>query len=87
LASVQSVNAQAHENHLRGQFSLEKGELKKSIAYFQKAIQEDPNYAPAYAGLANAYISQGETMVWRGRPPPLECFSSSESGCQQRITA
>jgi len=30
--------------------------LAKAIDYFQQAIQRDPNYAPAYAGLANAYV-------------------------------
>lgn len=30
--------------------------LLKSIAYFQQAIERDPDYAPAYAGLANSYV-------------------------------
>ena len=39
------------------QLTLEKDELTKSIVYFQRAIQQDPNYALANAGLGNAYIS------------------------------
>jgi len=31
--------------------------VKKSIQYFEKAIATDPNFALAYAGLANSYIS------------------------------
>jgi TolB-like protein/DNA-binding winged helix-turn-helix (wHTH) protein/Flp pilus assembly protein TadD len=30
--------------------------LRKSIDYFQRAIQGDPTYAPPYAGLANSYL-------------------------------
>ena len=85
LARVQSVNAQAHENYLRGQFSLEKGELKKSIAYFQKAIQEDPNYAPAHAGLANAYISQGQPWFGEGDLRPKDVFPQAEAAASNAL--
>ena len=30
---------------------------EKAIEYFEKAVELDPNYAPAYAGLANAHTS------------------------------
>jgi len=30
--------------------------FQKAIEYFQKAIEIDPNYAPAYAGMADSYI-------------------------------
>jgi TolB-like protein/DNA-binding winged helix-turn-helix (wHTH) protein len=30
--------------------------LTRSIDYFQRAIHRDPNYAPAYAGLAEGYV-------------------------------
>lgn len=29
--------------------------IQQAIVYFQQAIAKDPNYAPAYAGLANSY--------------------------------
>jgi len=29
--------------------------LKKSIEYFAHAVKQDPDYAPAWAGLADAY--------------------------------
>src|SRR5260370_16292349 len=58
LASVQPVNAEAHEAYLRGRYlwstHTEEG-LNRSIAYFQQAIAIDPNYAQAYAGLAASY--------------------------------
>ena len=37
--------------------------VKKSIQYLEKAITIDPNFALAYAGLANSYVS----LTW-GRP-------------------
>ena len=35
-------------------------ELETAIGYFKRAIEKDPNYAPAYAGLADAYIALGQ---------------------------
>jgi eukaryotic-like serine/threonine-protein kinase len=32
-----------------------------SLAYFQKAIELDPNFARAYSGIGSVYASQGET--------------------------
>ena len=49
----------AHEDYLKGRYywnrRTETG-LRKGIEYFQKAIDQDPNYAQAYAGLADSYI-------------------------------
>ena len=42
----------------RGRLFLEKRKPEKAIAEFQQAINLDPNYALAYAGLADAYIWQ-----------------------------
>jgi TolB-like protein/DNA-binding winged helix-turn-helix (wHTH) protein/tetratricopeptide (TPR) repeat protein len=49
----------AYEAYLKGRFFWNKRReepLRKSIEYFQQAIQHDPRYAPAYSGLADAYI-------------------------------
>jgi TolB-like protein/DNA-binding winged helix-turn-helix (wHTH) protein len=35
-------------------------ELETAIGYFKRAIEKDPDYAPAYAGLADAYIALGQ---------------------------
>jgi serine/threonine protein kinase/Tfp pilus assembly protein PilF len=58
LAKSRSVNPQAHEAYLAGRFYWNKGTaegLSKSIEYFEQAIVADPDYALAYAGLADAY--------------------------------
>jgi serine/threonine protein kinase/TolB-like protein/Tfp pilus assembly protein PilF len=58
LASVRPVNPDAHEAYLKARYywnlRTEEG-LKKSIQYFQQAIEKDPGYALAYAGLADSY--------------------------------
>jgi len=52
-------NAEAYQLYLNGRFHWNRrtGEaLKKSIEYFNRATEKDPNYALAYAGLADAYV-------------------------------
>jgi TolB-like protein/Flp pilus assembly protein TadD len=58
IATRPTENAQAHQLYLKGRFFWNKrtgNDLRKSIDYFQQAIAADPNYALAYAGLADAY--------------------------------
>ncbi|MFY9610461.1 MAG: protein kinase [Blastocatellia bacterium] len=54
-----TTNADAYQSYLRGRFHWNKRtgvELKKAIDQFQQAIDRDPNYALAYAGLADCYM-------------------------------
>jgi TolB-like protein/DNA-binding winged helix-turn-helix (wHTH) protein/Tfp pilus assembly protein PilF len=58
LASAPRSNAQAHEAYLQGQqaWNLRSREgSRRGIEEFQRAVEIDPNYAAAYAGLARAY--------------------------------
>jgi len=59
LAQARPVDPQAYEFYLKGRYFWNKRtdtSAQKGIEYFQQAIQKDPNYALAYAGLADAYI-------------------------------
>jgi serine/threonine-protein kinase len=51
-------NIQAYGLYLKGRHAWNKRTqegVAEGIAYFEQAIAEDPNYAPAYAGLADCY--------------------------------
>ncbi|HEX9254579.1 MAG TPA: protein kinase, partial [Candidatus Angelobacter sp.] len=53
-----SVNPEAYEAYLKGRYCWNKRtgqDIQKAIRYFEQAVAIDPNYAPAYAGLADAY--------------------------------
>ncbi len=49
----------AYDFYLRGRGYLQRyqqaGQIEAAITVFQRALQEDPTYAPAFAGLAQAY--------------------------------
>ncbi|PYU55912.1 MAG: hypothetical protein DMG55_25995 [Acidobacteria bacterium] len=53
--NVQAVNIEAYENYLRANYYFDNFDLQKSIDYYRQAIKLDPNYAPAYAHMAEAY--------------------------------
>ena len=60
LESVSSVDPQAYEAFLKGRYLWNKRTvetLQKSIECFEKAIQIDPSYAAAHAGLADSYLT------------------------------
>jgi TolB-like protein/DNA-binding winged helix-turn-helix (wHTH) protein/Tfp pilus assembly protein PilF len=58
LAARPSVDPLAYEAYLRGRIlwdTMSKKGLEGSIGLFERSIALDPGYAPAYAGLADAY--------------------------------
>ncbi|HUU15503.1 MAG TPA: tetratricopeptide repeat protein, partial [Terriglobia bacterium] len=84
LARARPVNPEAHEAYLKGRFywnkRTEEG-LKKSIDYFQQAIEKDPNYAVAYAGLADSYSVLAEGK-WS---PPEECYPKARAAALKAL--
>jgi len=57
-SSPKPVNSEAYEAYLKGRYFLQKRDdsFFRTGDYFQQAIQLDPGYAPAYAGLAQYYV-------------------------------
>jgi hypothetical protein len=56
------VNPEAHDAYLKGRYFINRPSdenLKKAIAQFEEAISLDPNFAPAYSGLSDAYVWAG----------------------------
>lgn len=61
-------SAEAYQAYLKGRYFWNKRteeDLKKSVVFFQQALDLDPIYAPAYAGLADSYLLLG---VYGGLP-------------------
>jgi serine/threonine-protein kinase len=59
LARSRPVNPGAHEAYLKGRYywnQRNQEDLVKGLEYFEKAVELDPTYALAYAGVADSYI-------------------------------
>jgi TolB-like protein len=60
LAGARAMNPAVNEAYFRGRYFLNrrtKENLDRALADFQQAIELDPTFAPAYAGLSEVYFS------------------------------
>ena len=84
MASTRVVDSAAQEAYLKGRYRwnqrTEAG-LRAGIKYFQKAIDLDPNYPQAYAGLADCYIMMAN---W-GFMPPAEAYPNAEVAARKAL--
>jgi TolB-like protein/Tfp pilus assembly protein PilF len=73
LTKRQTDDAEAYRLYLKGRHHwsrwTEDG-FYKAIEYFQQAVEKDPGYALAYAGLADSYVLLG----WNSYLPPKDAF-------------
>jgi tetratricopeptide (TPR) repeat protein len=76
--SPKPVNAEAYEAYLKGRYFMQKRDESALRAkdYFERAIQLDPGYAPAYAGLSDFYVL---TL------PPKEALPKAKEYAQQAL--
>lgn len=77
------VNSQAYLDYLKGRFFWNERSadaLHRSVSYFQKAIEEDPRYARAYAGLADSYLVLGG-----GYLPPHQTYQKGATAAMDAL--
>ena len=80
------VAREAIDNYLQGRyFSNRRTEkdMRQAISSFESAIDADPNYAPAYAGLADCYNQLGTAMI--GVMPSLEARRTAETAARRSL--
>lgn len=83
LTKRYTENAEAYQLYLKGRFFVGKRtltQLRKGIEFYQQAIEVDPNYALAYAGLAQAYRALSLYDV-----PPRETFPKAKAAAAKAL--
>jgi len=73
LARARPLHPEAHDAYLKGRYfwnMRNENALRRGLQYFQQAIETDPNYAVAYAGLADSYTILADNKF----SPPEECY-------------
>jgi tetratricopeptide (TPR) repeat protein len=76
-------NSEAHDLYLQGlYFSNKSGEedLRRSLDFFQRALQKDPNYAKAWTGIAKTWEWLADVYV-----KPLEAYSAMRTAAAKAI--
>lgn len=86
LVPKRTVARAAIDNYLQGRYFWNRRteqDMRKAIGYFEAAISADPNYAQAYAGLADSYNQLGTIMI--GVMPPSEARRIGESAARKGL--
>lgn len=84
LSRAPRLNPQAYEAYLKGRFfwNIRSAEsLLKGIQYFEQAISKDPDYALAYAGLADCY----NMLSYYGGAKPIDSFPKAEAAAEKAL--
>jgi serine/threonine protein kinase len=86
VAKPKTQNTEAYHLYLKGRFYFAKRTaemLKKAIECYQRAIEEDPNYALAYSGIADCYTFLGFTPY--ATMAPGEGFPRAKAAAQKAL--
>ncbi|MFQ5853968.1 MAG: protein kinase, partial [Candidatus Binatia bacterium] len=84
LASARPVNPEAYEAYLKGQFhwgKLSRADLETAQQYFELALQKDPDYAPAHAGIALVWAAR----MQMGFVPPSEAAPKAKKAALKAL--
>lgn len=79
-----SARSLAYDFTLRGDYLMDRrviSNFRMAQQYFQKAIDADPNYAPAYVGMAKAY----NLLSFYGGMPGTEALPASEANINRAL--
>jgi TolB-like protein/Flp pilus assembly protein TadD len=84
LASVGEVSPAAYEAYLKGRHLWNKRTedgMRKSITFYEEAIRQNPQYAMAYAGIADSYVM----LACRGMVPAKETFRKAKAAARRAL--
>jgi serine/threonine-protein kinase len=84
LTKRQTGDTEAYNLYMMGRYHLNRltdEGLRKGQNYFQRAIERDPNYALAYAGLADSYIALGGFNAL----PPQESYPNGKQAAKKAL--
>ena len=84
LDRVAAIDPEAHEAYLRGRHlwnrRTEEG-MRNSIALYEEAIRRHPDYAMAYAGVADSYVM----LACRGMVSAKETFRKARAAARKAL--
>ena len=84
VAKHDTENPEAYQLYLQGLFYWNKWTeegFRKATDYFNQAVEKDPNYAQAYAGLADTYNFLGES----GYTAPQQVWQNAKSAAMHAV--
>jgi len=84
IAPPRNTGVDVYELYLEGRYRWNKrteDELTKSVGCFARAVERDPQFAPAYAGMADAYLTLGTY----GALPPRDVMPRATDALERAL--
>ncbi|HMY71622.1 MAG TPA: tetratricopeptide repeat protein, partial [Blastocatellia bacterium] len=83
-----TANTAAFDAYMRGRYfwgKQNRESVTKAIGYFQQAIEIDPTYALAWAGIADSYATLGIPVVMMGMAPQNESINKARAAAERAV--
>lgn len=83
LAKRSTQSAEAYQLYLQGRYyfyRVAEEQVRNSIEFFNRAIEKDPSYAAAYAGLADSYWALADWSF-----PPKEAMPKAKEAARKAL--
>jgi len=84
LSTVRLINPAAHEAYLKGRYEFNQrtpASTKKSVSYFNEAIEKDSHYADAYLALGEAYALLAANTI----AAPEDCVPKAKAAANRAL--
>ena len=84
LAKRPTENLKAFQYYMQGRTAMQRrtsADMLTAVRHYEKALEEDPNYALAYAGLSDAYANSG----YYGSVAPVEGRRKAEEAARKAL--
>jgi len=84
LTSARQVNPEAYEAYIKGRFhwyKLTRPDLESALDYFELALEKDPNFALAYAGIAHVWLGRNQ----QGFSPASETTPKAKAAVERAL--
>jgi tetratricopeptide (TPR) repeat protein len=82
LTNIRQINPEAYEAYLKGQIQRDKmtpPDLETALQYFELALEKDPNFARAYAGMARIWTTSSQMGFF----PPREAVPQAKAAAEK----
>jgi serine/threonine protein kinase/Tfp pilus assembly protein PilF len=77
-------NIEAYHLYLKGRYYWNQrvaGSIRRAMEFFQQALAQDPDYAPAWAGIADCFIVPG----YYHAAPPVEVYPKGREAAKRAL--
>ncbi len=86
LAKSATQNSEAYELYLKGRYAVNHltRQQQSGLGYFEQAVEKDPGYALAYAGMAESYVLMADLGA-TFKLPPKDAYTRAKAAALRAV--